>query len=177
MVRSVHSPLFPFRLALTAVCALVASATLQAAVFKIGNGPTPMVSLSVGSAGATIDQVSFNVTSGQLGNNQPIAGSTPIQIIVLNRAAPPGTRPATLTADSSVSLRNGNSELLFNTIRWTAQDNDIPSGTFNGSNNQALLTFTNSRLITDVHRFEYANSVVLEAGIYTGRVTYTLTMP
>jgi hypothetical protein len=177
MTISALSSRFPFLLPLTAIFVLIAPAVLQAAVFRIGNGPTPRVSLSVGSTGATIDQVSFSVTSGQLGNNQPITGSTPIRIIVSNRAAPAGTRPATLTADSSIPLKNGNSELPFNTIRWTAQDNDIPSGAFNGSNNQTLLTFINSRLITDVHQFEYANSVVLEAGVYTGRVTYTLTMP
>lgn len=165
------------RIALPVLCSMIFSATAFAAVFSIANGPTPLVSLTVGSSGTTIDRVSFNVSSGQLGNKQAITGSPTIAIAVSNRAAPPRSRPATLSADSSLPLKNGSHQLLFSTISWTAQDNDIPAGSFNDSANQTLLIFDNSSLITDVHQFTYKNTDVLEAGTYTGRVTYTLTMP
>ena len=43
--------------------------------------------------------------------------------------------------------------------------------------NQFLLSFPNSFLVLDYHRFIYDNTSILEAGRYTGRVTYTLSMP
>ena len=79
--------------------------------------------------------------------------------------------------DSATPLRNGTGELRFSTISWTSRNNRIPAGSFDDSSNQTLLTFDNSTRIGDVLQFRYANSTVLEAGVYSGRVTYTLTMP
>jgi hypothetical protein len=165
------------RLVLPAVCLLIVAGGLRAASFRVQNGPTPSVSLTVGSSGAAIDQVSFQVGSGQLGNGQPVTGSPAIRITVTNRAVPPFSRTATLTMDSSTPLRNGTSELRFSTISWTSRSNRIPAGKFDDSSDQTLLTTDNPRNTGDVLQFRYANSSMLEAGVYSGRVTYTLTMP
>jgi len=82
-----------------------------------------------------------------------------------------------LTVDSSIPLTNGAATLPFTEISWTSRDGDVPAGRYDGSNNQFLLSFPNSFLIRDSHRFSYENTSILEAGTYTGRVTYTLSMP
>jgi hypothetical protein len=145
--------------------------------FRVINAPPPMLQLSIGSGGSRIDSVTFKVQSGELGNGIAIRGNPPIQILVANRATPSNSRVAMLTADSSIPLRNGNHTVPFSVISWTARDENIPTGRYDGSSSQFLLSFRNSRQITDQHRFFYDNTGVLEAGTYNGRVTYTLTMP
>lgn len=145
--------------------------------FRVINAPPAMLLLSIGSGGPRIDRVSFNVQASELGNGIPIRGNPPIHIVVANRATPGGSRVAVLTADSSIPLQNGNHTVPLSVISWTSQDDDIPAGRYDDSSNQFLLSFSNSQLISDQHRFFYDNADILEAGTYTGRVTYTLTMP
>ena len=159
------------------VAACLAAWPAQGAIFRVRNSPPPQVQLTIGSGGSNISEVRFNVPSGQLGNGNPIRGNPPIRVVLANRATPNFSRTAVLTVDSSTPLTNGSATLPFTEISWTSRDGDVPAGRYDGSNNQFLLSFPNSFLIRDFHRFSYDNTSILEAGTYTGRVTYTLSMP
>lgn len=149
----------------------------QAAKFKINKSPVPGVMLTIGPGGARIGEVSFKIKSRDLGTGVPLRGKPDINIRVANRATPSNSRVAVLTVDSSIPLRNGAHTTPFTSISWTAKDGNIPSGRYDGSSSQFLFSFTNSQEIKDKHRFFYDNTGILEVGTYTGRVTYTLTMP
>jgi len=164
-------------LLLLLVTALGWAAPSQALRFRVINAPPPMLLLSIGSGGSHIDRVKFRVTSAELGNGNPVGGKPPVQIIVANRATPANSRTAVLTVDSSIPLRNGDHTVPFTVISWTTSDGEIPSGRYDGSGSQFLLSFGNSQLIRDKHEFFYDNTDILRAGTYEGRVTYTLTMP
>ena len=107
----------------------------------------------------------------------PVGGNPPVHIIVANRATPANSRTAVLTADSSVPLLNDSHSVPLTVISWTSSDGEIPSGRYDGSGSQFLLSFTNSQQIRDKLEFFYDNTDILKAGTYEGRVTYTLTMP
>jgi len=133
--------------------------------------------LTIGPGGAKIGEVSFKIKSAELGNGIAIRGKPDIQIRVANRAVPSNARVAVLTVDSSTPLTNGTHTTPFTSISWTAKDGNIPSGRYDGSSSQFLFSFPNSQEVKDKHRFFYDNAGILEVGTYTGRVTYTLTMP
>lgn len=160
-----------------AALSLVFSAyAAHAVTIVLADGP-PLIFVQIGSGGATIDQVSFNVAVANVGNGTPVAGAPVILVAVAARATIGGSRTAQLTANSVVPLVNGAATLPFASISWTASDADIPSGTFNGTAAQLLVQFQNSRLLFSNHTFSYANTLVLQAGTFTGRITYTVTMP
>jgi hypothetical protein len=165
----------PFLLLL--VTALGWTMPAEALRFRVINTPPPMLQLSIGSGGSHIDRVSFKIKSTELGNGVPVDGKPPVHIILANRAAPANSRTAVLTVDSSVPLRNDYHTVPLTAISWTTSDGEIPSGRYDGSGSQFLLSFENSQLIRDKHEFFYDNASILEAGTYEGRVTYTLTMP
>jgi hypothetical protein len=152
-------------------------APLQAAKFKINNKPPPGVMLSIGPGGAKIGEVAFKIKAVDLGNGVALRGKPDMKITVANRAAPSNSRVAVLTVDSSIALRNGSHTAPFTSISWIAKDGNIPSGRYDGSASQFLFSFANSQEVKDKHRFYYDNTGILEVGTYTGRVTYTLTMP
>ena len=136
----------------------------------------PSVFIRVGSAGGRVSEVDFAIPSANVGDGTPITGRRQIQIRVRARAFPANSRIVNLVADSSNPLVNGTSTTPFTSISWISSDADIPSGTFNGGT-QLLMSFFNSRRIRSRHTFSYSNTQVLEAGTYTGTVTYTLSMP
>lgn len=149
----------------------------QAAKFKISNKPAPGVMLSIGPGGARIGEVAFRIKARDLGNGVALRGKPDMKITVANRATPSNSRVAVLSVDSSIPLRNGLHTAPFTSISWVARDNNIPSGRYDGSSNQFLFSFANTQQVEDTHRFFYDNTGILEVGTYTGRVTYTLTMP
>lgn len=159
------------------VTALGWATPAEALRFRVINAPPPMLLLSVGSGGSHIDRVSFKIKSNELGNGVPVGGKPPVHIIVANRATPANSRTAVLTADSSVPLLNDSHSVPLTVISWTSSDGEIPSGRYDGSGSQFLLSFTNSQQIRDKLEFFYDNTDILKAGTYEGRVTYTLTMP
>ena len=129
----------------------------QAVTIVIASFPPPIILVAVGSFGGTIDRVRFNVPAANVGDGTPITGTPDIRVLVASRAAPANTRLSTLTANSSVPLTNGTTNIPFTEISWLASDTDIPANTFNGAT-QTLMTFLNSRIIFTTHRFRYANS-------------------
>ena len=150
----------------------------EAITFNLRNDATPRLSIRVGASN-NISEVSFAVPAARLGNGTPVAGSPGIRIELRIQAS--GANPLTgyLSADSlSNPLTNENGNTIpFSEISWTAQDGDIPSGSFNATTSQPLVSFPSSGRIRDRHTFSYANTVDVEAGTYSGRIVYTWAIP
>ena len=181
-------------------------APAHALIFNLGNSPTRQLHLQVGTGGngaqvmpvnPTVDVVSVTVPAAALGNSasQVMSTSNPNTIdpyppvsltcsdgrqVLVSAIArvPVGIANATLTVNSSAPLVNATGETLpFSQISWTSSDNSVPSGTFNTGAAQTLLSMTTSQQYMSCHTFSYANTGVVAAGIYRGRVIYTLSMP
>jgi hypothetical protein len=175
-------------LTLFAAALAAAPLTAEALTFVIGAGATPRIRLHVGTVpggagcpwpgtSATITTVTFNVGAAVLGTGVPVVGAPVIRVHTEGRRGFGPNRTVTLTVDSSTPLSNGPATISFNQISWTASDADIPSGTFSGGPGQVLVSYTTSRRVCNNHTFRYANAQVVDAGTYTGRVRYTLSMP
>jgi hypothetical protein len=145
-----------------------------ATTFTVAPGSRAIL-VQIGTAGATIDTVTFNLTAGNVGNGTPIVGTPGILVNVAARDTV--TRTVQLVADSSTPLSNGAATLSFTSISWTASDGDIPAGTFSGAAGQLIVQFPTNFQLFNTHTFRYANSQILQPGTYAGRVRYTITMP
>jgi hypothetical protein len=185
---------------------MFAAAPAHALVFDLGASPTRQLHLQVGTGGngsqvmpnnPTIDVVSVTVPAAAVGNATPQVMSTsnpntidpypPVALtcsdgrkVLISAIArvPRGTANARLTVSSAVPLSNTTGQTLpFSQISWVSSDSSIPSGTFNTGAAQTLATITTSRQYESCHTFSYANRGVVAAGVYRGRVTYTLSMP
>jgi hypothetical protein len=94
-----------------------------------------------------------------------------------------GNPAATLTvATASANLTNATGDSIpFTEISWTASGigdatQAIPSGTFTGGT-QTLANFGTNQWKESCHTFSYANTASVPPGTYTGRATYTLSLP
>ena len=149
-----------------------------AAFSFIGFGAPPVVGIRVGRA-AGVSTVRVNVPANRVGDGSPVRGNPPIFVGAFARH--PFTFPFpvfTLSVDSSIPLTNGVENIPFTEMSWTARDGDIPDGAYTGSTSQVILgPIIAAFVVTDRHRFSYANTQVVSAGIYTGRVTYTAAVP
>lgn len=158
------------------------------------------IQLQVGAAGATINNVTFDVTGA---NTSP--SPTPVQGVP--DAGTPVTAPAggvrvrmrgqwrrgneilRLTVNSAAGLACvgatgcGSTVIPFNTISWVAHEKvnfatfDIQDGSFNGSTTQTLANFSccgfGSVEMANTLVFTYNNATLYPAGRYTGRVVFT----
>ena len=129
-----------------------------------------------------ITTVAHDVPASMTGDGTPISGTPAgVMIEVSARRATLGEWLNTryiVTADSSTPLSNGTTIIPFTDISWTSQDGDIPSGRFDGSSAQVILGSTRAyNQVRDWHTFTYDNSRNLPPGIYTGTVTYTVSIP
>ena len=150
----------------------------EAVVFNISNRAVPLISIQVGSSGSTINQVNFDVSSTAIGNGTPVAGSRRINFRLVVRAPASNPLTAFLTVDSSTPLDNGSGATIpVSEISWTARDGEIPSGSYAGTINQLLASFTSSVRVTERHSFSYLNQNIYDAGTYNGQVTYTWSAP
>jgi len=149
-------------------------------VFNFPGAPAE-VRIRVGAASG-ITTVTHNVPATQVGDGTPITG-TPNSILIEASARRAGwfaafTTNFIVTADSSTPLTNGTDTISFTNISWTAQHEDIPSGNFTGSPAQVILPPTRAFwLVRDWHTFFYNNTQIVPYGTYTGRVTYTVSVP
>ena len=94
---------------------------------------------------------------------------------------PIGSGTAVLTVTSPANLTSGGNTIPFSQISWTSTANgnatpDIAAGTFNGGT-ITLANIAAGTWVEDCHTFTYANSAVRAAGTYTGRATYSLSLP
>ena len=90
---------------------------------------------------------------------------------------------ATVRATVPASLINaGGNTIPFSQVSWTSAGNrgavaqPFPAGTF-APGVQVIGSIARNQWAESCHTFSYANSNVVAAGTYTGRVTYTLTAP
>jgi len=144
--------------------------TVQAPVF---------LSLQVGSAGAIIDQVTFRVGgipgSGAVRGESTGTYPVPFQAWGLLNAS--GT--VTLSADSSQPLNDGMGHAIaFNQISWQGSG-AVPSGRFSGTSRQTIWQQSTSGWFSSqgAMAFFYDNVLYVPAGTYSGRVTYTISVP
>lgn len=162
------------------------------------------ITLQVGASTAgTVNSVTFDVSNASVspspvsvtGVPDNAAATSPSGGILIRLKAGivvSDTR-VTLTVDSSPGLSCiggsgcGTTIIPFNTISWTAYNHDttypssdIQDGTFNGSSSQGLTDYFvrgGGVEMSNVLIFKYANTMLYPAGKYSGRVTYTATMP
>lgn len=177
------------------------------AVFTFTAFGTPRrIIMQVGSANTTVNNVTFNVNNATLFLNQtPVTGTpgngTPATTPANGTEIRVTTRIPTNTAgvqvvlsvDSSAGLTCvggsgcGATVIPFSTVSWTSYNHDttyptfdIQDGTFNGSATQQLTNFVvtgASITMSNVLIFQYDNATLYPFGQYTGRVTYTASMP
>lgn len=153
----------------------------------IANGSAEIY-VGAGYSNPTLDTVNFRVPGARVGDGSPIAGlenqsRTTSLIDARARAPVTSSRTAIWTVDSSVPLTCatpascGNTTIPLTKFRWSADGGEIPDGSFDGTANQVLYTFRNSRYVYVFKTFYYINDTIVPAGRYTGQVVYTLTMP
>jgi hypothetical protein len=164
------------------------------------------ITMQVGSSQyGTINSVNFTVNNTAVSPNPvPVTGvpSTTASTaatspaggtLVSLTAKMPGTTLVLLNVDSAAGLSCvggsgcGTTIIPFNTISWTSYNHDptypafdIQDGTFNGSSSQNLTAYYvsgGSVSMSNVLIFQYANTMLYPAGQYTGRVTFTASMP
>jgi len=131
--------------------------------------------LRVGSTGSQVDRVTFQVgIPPGAGSVQGVSsGPNPVPVVA---EAVQLSGQMRLTADSSTPLGDGSgNQIPFTEIGWTG-GGGVPSGLFSGSSNQLILA-TSQSSISGSMAFFYSNVGSYPAGVYTGRVTYTLSSP
>ena len=126
------------------------------------------------------------MTSNSSVAQSPIDGYTfcnpPSQVYIGAWSRPgSGSGIATLTVTSPSNLTSCSDTIPFSQISWVMSGNgdavfQFPNGTFTGGT-QTLATFPANTWKEQCMTFSYANSVIPAAGTYTGRATYTLSLP
>lgn len=126
------------------------------------------------------------MTSNSTVSQSPIDGfafcNPPTQVYIGAWSRPgTGTGVATLTVTTPANLTSGTNSIPFSQISWVMSGNgdttfQFPNGSFTGGA-QTLATFPANTWKEQCMTFTYANTVVPAAGTYSGRATYTLTLP
>jgi len=154
---------------------------MAAVSFTIKDNTIPKITIQVGQPGHSqnrIDTVTFAVPNANPGDGTPIQGSDEIAINLELRTTASNRLTAFLTVDSATPLINGQGNTIpTSKISWTASDGDIPSGTFAGTSNQLIVSYSGYVNVSDRHTFYFANDTVYDAGTYNGQVTYTWFVP
>lgn len=153
----------------------------------IGSGSAEIY-VGAGYSNPSVDTINFRVPGAKVGDGTPVAGlennsRTATLIDARIRAPRANSRIGIWTVDSSQPLSCatpatcGSTTIPMNRFRWVSQGGEVGDGSFDGSTNQPLYSFPNSRYVYVFKTFYYANDAIVPAGRYTGRVVYTLTMP
>ncbi len=168
--------------------ALLAAGGAVAGTSVIANGAAEVYA-GAGWSDGTTDTVQFTVPGANVGDASAIAGlenGTRANTLIDASARAPAanTRTAVWTVDSSLPLTCitpatcGSTTISLTRFRWTvAGGAEIAAGAFNGTANQSLGSFRNSRYVSVHKTFFYLNDVIVPAGRYAGRVVYTVSMP
>jgi len=188
------------------IVAINANTGLAASVYlRVGDGVYTGNFINNGTpgSGGGVNTVSVTVPAASLGNGTAQAMTSnavqsvshydsfvfcnlPAEVYVggFNRRGLAGAGGAgVLTVTAPVNLTNATGDTIpFTRISWASSGNGdtvaqpFPAGTFTGGT-QTLAAFPANSWRESCHAFSYANSNVVAAGAYTGRVTYTLTVP
>jgi hypothetical protein len=157
------------------------TSAMAAVSFTLKDNTSPKITIQVGKPGHSpnrIDTVTFTVPNANPGDGTPIRGSDDIAISLELRTTASNPLTAFLTVDSATPLINGQGNTIpMSKISWTASDGDIPSGTFAGTSNQLIVSYSGYVSVSDRHTFYFANDTVYDAGTYNGQVTYTWFVP
>ncbi|MGH6625352.1 MAG: hypothetical protein ACRECD_02200 [Burkholderiaceae bacterium] len=169
----------------------VGAGTMTGGNFNAGGTPgnnTTVNSVSVTVPAASLGAGTQAMTTNSAVTTSPWDGytfcSVPAQVYVGGFYRTPGAAAnATLTATSPANLTSaGGDTVPFSTISWVSGGNGdasptIPSGSFVGGTTQTLLSIARNRWFESCLQFNYANTALVAAGTFTGRVTYTLSAP
>ena len=171
----------PLKVLFIAVGIVTSAFAARAEMVFVFWGAPAEIRLRVGAA-TGVTTVTHDVPVARVGDGTPIAG-TPNSVLIEASARRTSFFEAIFTnfiisVDSSIPLSSGSNTIPFTDISWTAQDGDIPSGSFTGSPAQVILGPTRTLWqVRDWHTFYYNNIRVVPSGTYTGRVTYTAAIP
>lgn len=94
----------------------------------------------------------------------------------------PGSVQLQATVPAALTNTTGDA-IPFSQVSWTSSGNGdggaqpFPAGTFVAGGTQTIGTIARNQWAESCHSFRYANSAVVPPGTYTGRVTYTLSLP
>lgn len=144
-------------------------------------GPPPQLHIAVGTLGATVDTISFNVPSGSEGNSTPIAGSATLLIeVAVRRGGAQGTTVNVSVAHSADMNTSpaGPTPIPMSEISWTSTAQVFGADTNFSGTGQQLLSFTAPTGLTrreDTWTFSYANTTTPVGGTYTATVTFSAT--
>ena len=175
----------------------------KAAYLRVGDGSISGGNYNAGgtpTANTTVNLVSVTVPANVVGNtvDQTMTGTGrltsdldgfafcsagQVYISAFYRLPTTVNQSATLRVTSPATLTNaGGNTIPISQISWTSSGNGdtgaqpFPAGTFTGGT-QTLASFPVNTWRESCHAFSYANSSVVAAGTYNGRVTYTLSVP
>lgn len=146
----------------------------RADITFLADRANPIVRLRVGS-GSGISVINFDVPGSGVGSGVPVEGDSSVRVVMTSRFSSP--QAMSITVDSSAGLIDGSNSIPVSEVSWTSTDGDVPASNFSGSTNQSVFTFTSSQRLRDRLTFSYANSTVVPAGEYSGRVIYTVVLP
>jgi len=160
--------------------ALVPAQDVAIRAFNVVVKVHPYLYLEIGTAGAIVDQISFRVAG--LPGTGPVRGEStgkyPVPVVGDGMLAAAGT--VNLIADANQPLMDGmGHQIPFSQISWQGSG-DVPSGQYSGSPQQIILQQSahKGRLkLSGAMAFFYKNTQFFPAGIYSGRVIYTLSAP
>jgi hypothetical protein len=134
------------------------------------------ISFRVGSAGATVDRVEFDMTStaGNVGNGADVArtnaGGAAIPVELRSNGG-----NATVAAAGTTALSNGTTTIAWTEIDGTSDNALFGVPTVGGSVPVAATGGVINQ--TANWTFTYDNTNVIGAGTYNGQVTYTASNP
>jgi hypothetical protein len=143
-------------------------------VAQVGNGTAQTMTTDSTASASLLDSFAFC----NLPNQLYVGG------FFRSTSATAGSATATLQASVPASLVNaGGQAIPFSRISWTSAGNGdtgaqpFPAGTFVNGGTQTIGTISRNQWAESCHTFTYANTSVVSAGTYAGRVTYTLSAP
>lgn len=135
----------------------------------------PILSLTLGSPGATIDRITFTVDQlPPTAITGVSSGTNPVPVAATGLV--PAGDTITLTADSSAPLTDGTDSIPWTEVSWSGSG-DFSSGAFTGGGAQQVDQFIGSGAYVGDYTFSYANSIPRPSATYDGQVTYTLSSP
>ena len=181
----------------------ISGSTPRSIYLRVGDGGYSGTFIGNGTPqnNATVNRISVTVPAASLGSGTPLVMTSsatqatshydgfafcnlPNEVYVggfYRGTASSGS--GLLTATVTQPLANASGDTIpFSQISWTSSGNGdtgaqpFPAGTFTGGT-QTLASFPVNTWRESCHRFSYANSSVVAAGTYNGRVTYTLSVP
>ncbi len=137
------------------------------------------IRFQVGSAGATIDEVVFDVAAANVGDGTDVAATTNGTLAV-SLTGNVGT--ISLDATTTAALTDGPDTISWAEILTSSSDAalDVPAIVDAGTGGaEAITANVGTRVVarTADWTFGYDNSAVYGAGTYTGRVTFTAANP